>query len=62
MIAKGMAECVDKGLTKCVDVANYSLKDMIKMQEELAKYSVPLAINQCEFSVLRHEPELSGLL
>jgi len=38
IIAKGMAECVDKGLTKCVvGVANYSLKDMIKMQEELAK-------------------------
>ncbi|KAF2807183.1 Aldo/keto reductase [Mytilinidion resinicola] len=61
-IAKGMAECVDKGLTKCVGVANYSTEDMIKMQEELAKYGVPLAINQCEFSVLRRQPETSGLL
>ena len=62
MIAKGMAECVEKGMTKTVGVANYSLADMIKMQDELAKYGVPLAINQVEFSVLRREPELSGLL
>lgn len=62
MIAKGMAECVDKGLAKCVGVANYSEKDMVRMAEELAKYNVPLAINQCEFSVLRRQPELSGLL
>ncbi|KAJ4365017.1 hypothetical protein N0V83_008633 [Neocucurbitaria cava] len=62
MVAKGMAECVDKGLAKCVGVANYSAEDMIKFAEELAKYDVPLAINQCEFSVLRRKPELSGLL
>lgn len=35
---------------------------MIKMEEELAKYDVPLAINQVEFSVLRRLPELHGLL
>lgn len=61
-IAKGMADCVDKGLAKTVGVANYSLEDMIKMADELAKYGVPLAINQCEYSVLRRQPELSGLL
>lgn len=62
MIAKGMADCVEQGLAKTVGVANYSLEDMLKMQEELAKYDVPLAINQCEFSVLRRQPEISGLL
>jgi aryl-alcohol dehydrogenase-like predicted oxidoreductase len=61
-IAKGMAECVDKGLAKCIAVANYDAQDMIKMQEELAKYGVPLAANQCEYSVLRRHPETSGLL
>jgi aryl-alcohol dehydrogenase-like predicted oxidoreductase len=61
-IAKSMADCVDKGMAKTVGVANYSLEDMLKMQEELAKYGVPLAINQVEFSVLRRIPELSGLL
>ncbi|KAF9697609.1 hypothetical protein EKO04_004201 [Ascochyta lentis] len=62
MIAKGMAECVEKGLTKCVGVANYSAEDMTKFADELSKYNIPLAINQCEFSVLRRQPELSGLL
>jgi aryl-alcohol dehydrogenase-like predicted oxidoreductase len=57
-----MADCVDKGMTKTVGVANYSLEDMIKMQDELAKYGVPLAINQVEFNVLRRLPELNGML
>ncbi|KAF2279849.1 Aldo/keto reductase [Westerdykella ornata] len=61
-IAKGMAECVDKGLAKCIGVANYDTGDMIKMQEELTKYGVPLALNQCEFSLARRRPETSGLL
>lgn len=62
MIAQGMADCVNKGLAKTVGVANYSLEDMNKMQEELAKYDVPLATNQVEFSVLCRLPEVSGLL
>jgi aryl-alcohol dehydrogenase-like predicted oxidoreductase len=45
-----------------VGVINYSQEDMIKMQEELSKYNIPLAVNQCEFSVLRRLPETSGLL
>lgn len=61
-VAKGMAECVERGLAKCIGVANYDVEDMLKMEEELAKYGVPLAINQCEFSVLRRLPETSGLL
>ncbi|KAF2200684.1 Aldo/keto reductase [Delitschia confertaspora ATCC 74209] len=61
-IAKGMAECVDKGMAKCIGVANYSIDEMLKIEEELAKYGVPLATNQCEYSVLRRLPELSGLL
>lgn len=61
-VAKGLAECVDSGLTKTVGVANYSTEDMLKMQAELAKYDVPLATNQCEFSIARRKPETDGLL
>lgn len=61
-VAKGMAECVEVGLTKCVGVANYSTEDMLAFASELAKYDVPLALNQCEYSVLRRVPETSGLL
>lgn len=61
-VAKGMAECVEKGWTKAVAVANYSKDDMLQMADELAKYGVPLASNQVEFHPLRRFPETSGLL
>ena len=61
-VAKGLAKCVDEGLTKAVGVANCSADDLIKMKEELAKYDVPLALNQCEYNVLRRHPETDGLL
>lgn len=61
-IAKSIADCVDQGLTKTVAVANYSASDMLQMKDELAKYGVPLAANQCEYSILRREPEVSGLI
>jgi len=35
---------------------------MLQMRDELAKYDVPLATNQCEYSILRRYPETSGLL
>lgn len=60
--AKGLAECVDSGLAKTVGVANYSEEDMIRMADELAKYDIPLATNQCEFSILRRYPETHGLI
>jgi aryl-alcohol dehydrogenase-like predicted oxidoreductase len=61
-VAKGLAECVELGLTKTVGVANYDEADMIQMADELAKYGVPLATNQCEYSVLRRHPEVHGLI
>lgn len=42
--------------------ANYSKEDMIQLADELAKYGVPLATNQCEFSILRRYPETHGLI
>lgn len=61
-VAKGMAQCVEEGLTKTVGVANYSVEDMLKMKEALAEYNVPLATNQCEYSILRRLPEVEGML
>ncbi|KAF0316975.1 alcohol dehydrogenase [Colletotrichum asianum] len=59
-IAEGMAKCVKEGLTRAVGVANYDNEDVFKIRDELKKYNVPLATNQCEFSVLRRYPEISG--
>jgi len=61
-VAKGLAKCVDEGLTKAVGVANYSVEKMLEMQAELAKYGIPLATNQCEYSILRRRPETEGML
>ena len=61
-VAKGLAECVELGLAKRIGVANYDEEDMIKLADELATYGIPLATNQCEFSVLRRHPEVHGLI
>lgn len=61
-VAKGLNECVERRLTKTVAVANYSAEDMEEMCDALAEYGIPLALNQCEYSVLRRLPETSGLL
>ncbi|KAK0384709.1 hypothetical protein NLU13_7187 [Sarocladium strictum] len=57
-VAKGMAECVEKRLTRAVGVANYEPRDVEKIQAELRKYKIPLASNQCEYNILRRYPEL----
>lgn len=49
-------------MAKTISVANYSKEEMLQMRDELAKYDVPLALNQCEFSILRRIPETSSLL
>ncbi|KAK6353592.1 hypothetical protein TWF696_005555 [Orbilia brochopaga] len=61
-MAKGLAECVNLGLTKTVGVSNFNKEQMIQMHDALAKYGVPLASNQIEFNLLRRIPESSGLL
>jgi aryl-alcohol dehydrogenase-like predicted oxidoreductase len=61
-VAKGMAECVNQGLCRVVGVANYDKGDVIKISDELEKHGVPLAVNQCEYSVVRRHPEVSGLI
>lgn len=60
--AKGLARCVEEGLTKTVGVANYSVEDMLQMKDALAEYNIPLATNQCEYSILRRLPEIEGML
>jgi glucose-6-phosphate 1-epimerase len=61
-VAKGLADCVEAGLTRAVGVANYSTHEMIKMADELATHGIPLAVCQCEYSVIRRLPEVSGMI
>jgi len=61
-VAEGLAKCVDSGMTRAVGVANYSVDDMLKMKDALAEHGIPLATNQCEYSILRRLPETEGML
>ncbi|GJN76014.1 hypothetical protein PLICBS_010125 [Purpureocillium lilacinum] len=57
-VAKVMAKCVEEGLARAVGVANYQPDDLQKVRDALVEHSVPLATNQCEFSIQRRYPEL----
>ncbi|KAM7202667.1 aldo-keto reductase [Rhypophila sp. PSN 637] len=61
-VAKSLHRCVEEGLTRAVGVANCDRDDLLKMQEELGNYNIPLATNQCEYSILRRWPEIHGNL
>lgn len=61
-VAKSLAECVHRGMTKAIGVSNYNKSEMIKMANALDKHGVPLALNQCEYSVIRRLPEVHGLV
>ncbi|KAJ5175147.1 uncharacterized protein N7482_001024 [Penicillium canariense] len=61
-VAQGLADCVEAGMTRAVGVANYDTQEMIQMADELAELNVPLAVAQCEYSVIRRLPEVSGMI
>jgi aryl-alcohol dehydrogenase-like predicted oxidoreductase len=61
-LAEALAEVHQAGLTRAVGVSNYSVREMTKIHQELAKRGLPLATNQVEYSLLRRVPETGGLL
>lgn len=60
--AEGLASAYKLGLTGAVGVSNYGKNQMQRAQKILAKYDIPLASNQVEFSLLDRSIEKSGLL
>jgi aryl-alcohol dehydrogenase-like predicted oxidoreductase len=58
----GLAEAVEKGLTRAVGVSNYSVDQMKRAHERLASRGIPLLSNQVEYSLLHRAPDTSGLL
>lgn len=59
---EGMADAVEAGLVRAVGVSNYSVDQMRRAHEALARRGVRLASNQVEYSLLQRKPETSGLL
>ena len=59
---EGLAEAVQAGLTRTVGVSNYNKNQMQRAYTVLAKYNIPLASNQVEYSLLDRAVEKNGLL
>ncbi len=57
-----LADAVAGGKAKSVGVSNYSASQMRRAHEALARRGVALASNQVEYSLLRRDPELNGVL
>ncbi|MFP4346336.1 MAG: aldo/keto reductase [Anaerolineales bacterium] len=60
--AEALADAVEEELTRTVGVSNYNVEQMGKTYNVLATRGVPLASNQVEYSLLKREPERTGLL
>jgi aryl-alcohol dehydrogenase-like predicted oxidoreductase len=61
-LADALAHVHQLGLARTVGVSNYSAKETRSIATELERRGIRLASNQIEFSLLRRDPETSGLL
>jgi aryl-alcohol dehydrogenase-like predicted oxidoreductase len=59
---EGLASAQQLGLTRAVGVSNYDKSQMHRAHKTLAKYGIPLASNQVEYSLLDRTVEKNGLL
>lgn len=57
-----LAEAVKEGKARAVGASNFSLDQMRRAHEALARRGVALAANQVEYSLLHRQPEWDGLL
>jgi aryl-alcohol dehydrogenase-like predicted oxidoreductase len=60
--AEALAQVVQQGLARAVGVSNYSVDQMRRASAALAKRGLVLASNQVEYSLLKRQVELNGLL
>ena len=57
-----LADAFEAGKIKAVGVSNYSAEQMREAHAALAKRGIPLASNQIEYSLLKRQPEVNGIL
>lgn len=58
----GLAEAVEKGLTRAVGVSNFNAAQTRRAHAQLAKYKIPLASNQIQYNLLERGPDFGGLM
>lgn len=58
----GMAEAVEKGLTRAVGVSNLNATQMRRAWKRLQHHGIALASNQVEYSLLHRHPDFDGLM
>jgi aryl-alcohol dehydrogenase-like predicted oxidoreductase len=61
-LMKALAAEYKRGRIKSIGVSNYSAAQMRQAQETLARYDVPLAVNQVQYSLLARQIETNGVL
>src|SRR5215470_3193298 len=59
---RAMASAVKAGKVRAVGISNCSVAQMRKAADVLARYDLPLAANQVQYSLLHRKPETDGVL
>ena len=59
---RAMASAVKAGKIRAVGISNCSVTQMRKAAGVLARYGIPLAANQVQYSLLHRKPETNGVL
>jgi aryl-alcohol dehydrogenase-like predicted oxidoreductase len=57
-----LAQAVEAGKIRAVGVSNYSAEQMRTAHAALARFGIPLASNQVEYSLLHRQPEANGVM
>ena len=59
---RAMASAVRAGKIRAVGISNCTAAQMRKAADVLARYGIPLAANQVQYSLLHRKPETDGVL
>jgi aryl-alcohol dehydrogenase-like predicted oxidoreductase len=57
-----MALAVHTGKIRAIGVSNYNAQQMRRAAARLARYGIPLAANEVQYSLLHRQPETNGVL
>jgi len=60
-VMEGMAQAVQKNMTRSVGVSNYNADQVRRAHKRLAQHGIPLATNQIQYNLLQRNPDLDGL-